>query len=116
MPLPVVIFEGARKGYRAINPQDRHGRYSMTIIEVKLLRQVFTARQKKDIAAKLAEAMASVSLEQNRADIWVLINEVRSGDSALGGERLRAAMLKRLVTTECAMFAIQRRHARLKNR
>ena len=87
----------------------------MTLIEVKLLRRVFTARQKKDMVAKLMDAMASVSLEQDRADIWVLINEVRSGNSALGGERLQAAMLKRLVTTECAMFAIQRRHSRLRN-
>jgi 4-oxalocrotonate tautomerase len=87
----------------------------MTLIEVKLLRRVFTARQKKDMVAKLVDAMASVSLQQDRADIWVLINEVRSGDSALGGERLQAAMLKRLVTTECAMFAILRRNSRLRN-
>jgi len=87
----------------------------MTLIEVKLLRRVFTARQKKDMVAKLVDAMASVSLQQDRAGIWVLINEVRSGDSALGGERLQAAMLKRLVTTECAMFAIQRRNSRLRN-
>jgi hypothetical protein len=56
-----------------------------------------------------------VSVDQDRADIWVLIKEVRSGQSALGGEHLQAAMLQRLVMTECAMFAIQRRNSRLRN-
>jgi 4-oxalocrotonate tautomerase len=87
----------------------------MTLIEVKLLRRVFTAQQKKDMVAKLTNAMASVSVDQDRADIWVLIKEVRSGHSALGGEPLQAAMLQRLVMTECAMFAIQRRNSRLRN-
>jgi 4-oxalocrotonate tautomerase len=87
----------------------------MTLIEVKLLRRVFTAQQKKEMVAKLTNAMASVSVDQDRADIWVLIKEVRSGQSALGGEHLQAAMLQRLVMTECAMFAIQRQHSRLRN-
>jgi 4-oxalocrotonate tautomerase len=87
----------------------------MTLIEVKLLRRVFTAQQKKEMVAKLTNAMASVSVDQDRADIWVLIKEVRSGQSALGGEHLQAAMLQRLVMTECAMFAIQRRNSRLRN-
>jgi 4-oxalocrotonate tautomerase len=85
----------------------------MTLIEVKLLRRVFTAGQKKDMVAKLTEAMASVGVGEDRSQIWVIIHEVRSGHWALGGERLQAAMLRRLVTTECAMFAIQRRHSRL---
>jgi 4-oxalocrotonate tautomerase len=87
----------------------------MTLIEVKLLRRVFTAQQKKEMVAKLTNAMASVSVDQDRADIWVLIKEVLSGQSALGGEHLQAAMLQRLVMTECAMFAIQRRNSRLRN-
>ena len=87
----------------------------MTLIEVKLLRQVFTARQRKDMVTKLVDAMASVNVDQDPADIWVLINEVRSQHWALGGERLQAAMLRRLVMTECAMFEIQRRQSRLRN-
>ena len=57
----------------------------MPLIQVKLIDEVFTSTQKKEIITKLTDAMVSIEGENMRAVTWVLIEEVRSGEWVSGG-------------------------------
>ena len=52
----------------------------MPLIQVKVIEEVFTAAQKKEIIEKLTDAMVSIEGEKMRAVTTVLIEDVRSGD------------------------------------
>jgi 4-oxalocrotonate tautomerase len=60
----------------------------MPLIQVKLIEEVFTPTQKKDIIAKLTDAMVAVEGEAMRPVTWVTIEEVRSGEWGIGGKAL----------------------------
>ncbi|HUI80606.1 MAG TPA: tautomerase family protein [Bryobacteraceae bacterium] len=60
----------------------------MPLIQVKLIEEVFTPAQKKEIIAKLTDAMVSVEGENMRPVTWVTIEEIRSGDLGIGGKPL----------------------------
>ncbi len=62
----------------------------MPMIQVKLIEEVFTPAQKKEIVTKLTDAMVSIEGEALRPVTWVLIEEVRGGDWAIGGKQLSA--------------------------
>jgi 4-oxalocrotonate tautomerase len=60
----------------------------MPLINVKLIERVFSDAQKREIAAKLTDAMVSIEGENMRPVTWVVIEDVRSGDWAIGGKSL----------------------------
>jgi 4-oxalocrotonate tautomerase len=60
----------------------------MPLINVKLIEGVFSDSRKREIAAKLTDAMVSIEGESMRPVTWVVIEEVRSGDWAIGGKSL----------------------------
>lgn len=60
----------------------------MPLIQVKLIEEVFTPAQKKEIITKLTDAMVSIEGENLRPVTWVTIEEVRSGDWGIGGRAL----------------------------
>lgn len=68
----------------------------MALITVKVIENVFTPEQKAQIAERLTDAMVSVEGEAMRGGIWCVIEEVRSGDWAIGGDRLTTADLRAL--------------------
>ena len=68
----------------------------MPLINVKLIDGVFSESQKKQIATKLTEAMVSIEGENMRPVTWVVIEEVKSGDWAIGGKVLTTADVKAL--------------------
>jgi 4-oxalocrotonate tautomerase len=57
----------------------------MPLIQVKLIENVFTPAQKKEIINRLTDAMVSIEGENMRQVTWVTIEEVRSGDWGIGG-------------------------------
>ncbi len=63
----------------------------MPLIEVKLIEEVFTPAQKKEIITKLTDTMVSIEGENLRPFTLVLIEEVRSGDWGVGGKGLTTA-------------------------
>jgi len=63
----------------------------MPLIQVKLIEEVFTETQKKEIIAKLTDAMVAIEGEALRPYTWVLIEEVRGGSWGIGGKGLTAA-------------------------
>ena len=60
----------------------------MPLITVKVIEGVFTPDQKTDIAERLTDAMISIEGENLRSVTWCVIEEVKSGDWAIGGQSL----------------------------
>jgi len=60
----------------------------MPLIQVKLIEEVFTPAQKKEIITRLTEAMVAIEGENLRPFTLVTIEDVRSGDWGVGGKTL----------------------------
>ena len=68
----------------------------MPLIQVKLIEEVFTPAQKKEIITKLTDAMVSVEGENMRPVTWVVIEEVRSGEWGIGGRAITTSDVRAL--------------------
>ncbi len=68
----------------------------MPIINVKLIEDVFTPAQKREIIERLTDAMVSIEGENMRAVTWVVVEEVASGDMGVGGTPLSTEDVKAL--------------------
>jgi 4-oxalocrotonate tautomerase len=60
----------------------------MPLIEVKVIENVFTPEQKRQIITTLTDAMVMIEGENLRPFTLVLIEEVRSGDWSVGGQAI----------------------------
>jgi 4-oxalocrotonate tautomerase len=60
----------------------------MPFINVKVIEDVFTAQQKREIVERLTDTMVSIEGENMRAVTWVVVEEVKSGDWGIGGNAL----------------------------
>lgn len=60
----------------------------MPFINVKVIEDVFTPKQKREIVEKLTDAMVSIEGENMRGVTWVVVEEVKSGDWGIGGDAL----------------------------
>jgi 4-oxalocrotonate tautomerase len=70
----------------------------MPLVNVKLIEGVFSDPQKKQIIEKLTDAMVSIEGENMRQVTWVVIEEVKSGDWAIGGSPLSTEAVKALAS------------------
>ena len=77
----------------------------MPFINVKLIEGVFSSEQKQQIVRKLTDAMVSIEGEAMRGVTWTVIEEVKSGDWAIGGQLLTTADVKALAATRAAVAA-----------
>ncbi len=68
----------------------------MPLINVKVIENVFTTEQKRDIVERLTDAMVTIEGENMRPVTWVVVEEVRSGDWGIGGNPLTTADVKAL--------------------
>ena len=60
----------------------------MPLINVKIIEGVFSPEQKTQIIRKLTDAMVAIEGEAMRQVTWTVIEEVKSGDWAIGGQCL----------------------------
>lgn len=63
----------------------------MPLVNIDVIKGVFTPEQKHEMIDKVTEAMVSVEGEAMRPVTWVRIREIEQGDWAIGGKRLVAA-------------------------
>jgi 4-oxalocrotonate tautomerase len=63
----------------------------MPLIEVNVIKDVFTDAQKKDIITRLTDAMVEIEGENMRPVTWCVIREVASGDWGIAGNPLTTA-------------------------
>ena len=72
----------------------------MPLIQVKLIEGVFNSTEKKEMIAKLTDAMVSIEGESLRPVTWVVIEEVRSGEWGIGGEAMTTDAVHALAMAE----------------
>jgi len=77
----------------------------MPLITVKLIDGVFSESQKAQMATKLTDAMVAIEGENLRPVTWVVIEEVKSGQWAIGGKTLSTAEVKALAAGRAASAA-----------
>jgi 4-oxalocrotonate tautomerase len=63
----------------------------MPLVTIDLIKDVFDARQKREMINKVTEALVAIEGEALRPVTWVRINEVPQGDWAIGGKSMMAA-------------------------
>jgi 4-oxalocrotonate tautomerase len=74
----------------------------MPLVTIDVIKNVFTPKQKQDLIAKVTEAMIEVEGENMRPVTWVRINEIESGDWAIGGKALKASDVHALAAGKAA--------------
>ncbi len=74
----------------------------MPLVTIDVIKDVFTPSQKKDLIAKVTEAMIAVEGENMRPVTWVRIQEFEGGDWAIGGRALAAADVHAMATARTA--------------
>jgi 4-oxalocrotonate tautomerase len=68
----------------------------MPLIQVKVIENVFTPAQKKEMISKLTDAMVEIEGENMRSVTWVVIEDVRSGEWGIGGNALTTEAVQAL--------------------
>jgi len=68
----------------------------MPLIEVNVIKDVFTPEQKNQIITTLTDAMVSIEGENMRPVTWCVIREVQSGDWGIAGNALTTADVRAL--------------------
>jgi len=66
----------------------------MPLVDIQLIRGVFNAEQKDAMIRKVTDAMVSVEGETMRPVTWVRIQEIESGEWAIGGKALTTSDVK----------------------
>ena len=74
----------------------------MPFINVKAIEGVFDADQKREIVERLTDAMVGIEGENMRGVTWVVVEEVKSGDWAIGGKALSTEDVKQLAAGTAA--------------
>jgi 4-oxalocrotonate tautomerase len=71
----------------------------MPLVDIQLIRGVFTPEQRKRMIEKVTDAMISVEGEAMRPVTWVRVQEIESGEWAIGGNPLTASDVKKMAGT-----------------
>jgi 4-oxalocrotonate tautomerase len=72
---------------------------NMPLIQVKLIENVFSPEQKREMIERLTDAMVAVEGESLRSVTWVTVEDVASGEWGIGGNCLTTADVKSLQTS-----------------
>lgn len=74
----------------------------MPLIQVRVIKDVFSKEQKQQIINKLTDAMVSIEGENMRGVTWCVVEEVESGDWGIGGKALTTADVQALARAKAA--------------
>jgi 4-oxalocrotonate tautomerase len=103
--MPWVSSQGpARSAFtEALKQQShRHKEDQMPLIQVRVIKDVFSKQQKSQMISKLTDAMVSIEGESMRGVTWCVIEEVESGDWGIGGNALTTADVHALAQGKAA--------------
>jgi 4-oxalocrotonate tautomerase len=77
------------------NKTDRHERRkAMPLVDIELIEGVFDEDQKQRMIRDVTEAMVGVEGEAMRGVTWVRVQEIASGEWAIGGKPMTAEAVK----------------------
>jgi 4-oxalocrotonate tautomerase len=68
----------------------------MPLIQVSVIKGVFTKEQKGQMITRLTDAMVSIEGENMRGVTWVKVDEIESGDWGIGGRALTTEAVQAL--------------------
>jgi 4-oxalocrotonate tautomerase len=71
----------------------------MPLVDIQVIKGVFTPEQKTTLIQKVTDAMVSVEGENMRPVTWVRVQEIESGQWAVGGKALTAEDVKALAAS-----------------
>ncbi len=74
----------------------------MPLVQISIIKDVFTAAQKRHMIEKVTDAIVSVEGEALRGVTWVKIDEIESGDWGIGGQCLTTQAVKDLAASKAA--------------
>ena len=74
----------------------------MPLIQVRVIKDVFDKEQKRQIIAKLTDAMVAIEGEAMRGVTWCVVEEVESGDWGIGGNALTTADVQAIARGKAA--------------
>jgi 4-oxalocrotonate tautomerase len=77
----------------------------MPLIQVSVIKGVFSAEQKNQMISRLTDAMVTVEGENMRAVTWVKIDEIESGDWGIGGQALTTEAVQALAAGKTPIAA-----------
>lgn len=66
----------------------------MPLVDIQLIKGVFTPEQKQTMISKVTDAMVAVEGESMRPVTWVRVQEIESGEWAIGGQSLTTSDVK----------------------
>jgi 4-oxalocrotonate tautomerase len=66
----------------------------MPLVDIQLIRGVFSPEQKKTMIEKVTDAVVAVEGEAMRPVTWVRVREYESGEWAIGGQPLTTEAVK----------------------
>jgi 4-oxalocrotonate tautomerase len=68
----------------------------MPLIEVSVIKDVFTPEQKSEIISRLTHALVDIEGENMRPVTWCVVREVASGDWGIAGNPLSTSDVRAL--------------------
>ncbi len=68
----------------------------MPLVDIQLIKGVFNDAQKREMIEKVTQTMVDIEGESMRGVTWVRVQEVASGEWAIGGKPLTASDVKAL--------------------
>ena len=68
----------------------------MPLIQVSVIKGVFSPQQKTQMISRLTDAMVSIEGENMRGVTWVKVDEIESGDWGIGGQVLTTEAVRAL--------------------
>ena len=74
----------------------------MPLVDIQVIKGVFTPEQKTTMIKKVTDAMVAVEGENMRPVTWVRVQEVESGQWAVGGQTLSAEDVKAMAAGRTA--------------
>jgi 4-oxalocrotonate tautomerase len=74
----------------------------MPLVTIEYIKDTFSPSQKRELITKVTDAMVQVEGENLRPVTWVRINEIESGDWAIGGKALRTSDVHALAAGKAA--------------
>lgn len=77
----------------------------MPLVNIKVIRGVFTAEQRQDMVRRLTDAMVEIESKNRRPVTWSIVEEVTSEDWGIGGQPMHTADVKALAAiVRCGPF------------
>jgi 4-oxalocrotonate tautomerase len=72
----------------------------MPLVDIQVIKGVFTAEQKTSMISKVTDAMVQVEGENMRPVTWVRVQEIEEGQWAIGGNPLTARAVKSMAAAK----------------